>query len=101
MYHREFKERSDNLDGDALKLFEMAELIEIEEALWKYRVKLAAAFARIRIKNSALSLNDLLPLHLRDEKLSKKSDGTPITCWINTKKMKCVYHEITHITHIF
>lgn len=87
LYHREFKERVTTLSKNDMKLFELAELIEIDEALWKFRIKLAASVSRIRIKRGALSLNDLLPEHLRDEKLTKKCETNPITCWVNTKKM--------------
>lgn len=66
----------------------MANLLVIDEALWKYRVKLAAAIARIRIKKGALQLNDLLPVHLRDERLSQRIEETPLTCWVNIKKVK-------------
>lgn len=93
MYHREFKERKDSLSGNALKLFEMADLLIIDSALWKYRVKLAASIARIRIKRGALSLNDLLPHHLRDERLMKKIEENPITCWVNIKKLKYAYRN--------
>lgn len=50
-----------------------------------FQVKLAAALARLRIKNNALRLNQLLPNHLRDENLISLED-TPVTGWVNTFK---------------
>lgn len=71
----------------AAKMFEECELTTTENILWKERVKLAAAIARLRIDKSALKLSDLLPKHLRDEKLNNQ-DTTPVTCWVNIRKSK-------------
>ncbi|KAL0272729.1 UNVERIFIED_CONTAM: hypothetical protein PYX00_005590 [Menopon gallinae] len=67
-------------------LFNKIGLSPIEKDLWKAKVKLAASLARNRIKNNALRLNQLLPNHLRDERLVS-AEETPITGWINTFKM--------------
>lgn len=72
----------------AKRLFQEAGLSELERTLWDDRIKIAAAISRIRIKHSALKLNDLLPNHLRDEKVSSAAETTPVSCWVNTKKVK-------------
>lgn len=69
-------------------LFKEAGLQEAEDALWNIRIKLAAAVARLRIKNSALSLHDLLPKHLKNDAIMKKSLQSPVTCWVNITKFK-------------
>lgn len=60
---------------------------EVEVALWESRTKLAAAVARLRIQHSALSLSDLLPNHLKNDKIGECVRGA-VTCWVNLKKVK-------------
>ncbi|CAH1635075.1 unnamed protein product [Spodoptera littoralis] len=62
----------------------------IENTLWDERVHLAAAIARIRIKNRAFSLADLLPPHLREERVSACVNKDTVTGWVNTFKAKKV-----------
>lgn len=53
--------------------------------------------ARLRIKNSALSLSELLPPHLKDEKVTEQAQNNPVTCWINiykTRDTKTLCNEI-------
>lgn len=88
LYHRNFKKRESKLTVLARTLFKESGLQEAEEALWSQRIKLAAAVARLRIKNSALRLNDLLPKHLRNDVTMKKSLQSPVTCWVNIAKVK-------------
>ncbi|XP_059060270.1 uncharacterized protein LOC131853407 isoform X1 [Achroia grisella] len=64
--------------------------IEIERTIWNQRVHFAAAIARIRIKNKAFSLSDLLPLHLREERISACVNKETVTGWVNTFKAKKV-----------
>nr|XP_022919919.1 uncharacterized protein LOC111428573 isoform X2 [Onthophagus taurus] len=87
MYHRSFKKREVQNQAVANKMFAECGLSKVEEYLWKQRVKLAAAIARLRIEKSALRLNELLPGHLRDEKTTI-FDTSPVTCWVNLKKLK-------------
>ncbi|XP_028028598.1 uncharacterized protein LOC114241818 isoform X1 [Bombyx mandarina] len=61
---------------------------EMENVVWEQRVHFAAAIARIRIKNKALSLSDLLPPHLREERISACVNKDIITGWVNTFKAK-------------
>lgn len=46
-------------------------------------MRLAAALSRLRIKNSTLSLCDLLPPHLQDEKVAIASANPIVSGWIN------------------
>lgn len=62
----------------------------IENIIWNERVHLAAAIARIRIKNRAFSLADLLPPHLREERVSACVNKDSVTGWVNTFKAKKV-----------
>lgn len=55
----------------------------IDESLWRHRVRLAAALSRLRIKNGTLSLCDLLPPHLQDEKVAIASANPIVSGWIN------------------
>lgn len=88
LYHRNFKKRETKLAVLAKTLFKDSGLQEAEDALWSNRIKLAAAVARLRIKNSALKLYDLLPKHLRTGGMVKRSPQSPVTCWVNTAKVK-------------
>ncbi|KAJ8726861.1 hypothetical protein PYW08_015258 [Mythimna loreyi] len=63
---------------------------DIESVIWEQRVHLAAAIARIRIKNRAFSLSDLLPAHLREERVSACVNKDTVTGWVNTFKAKKV-----------
>ncbi|KAL4710333.1 hypothetical protein ACJJTC_011149 [Scirpophaga incertulas] len=63
---------------------------DIENAIWNQRVHFAAAVARIRIKNKAFSLSELLPPHLREERVSACINKDSITGWVNTFKAKKV-----------
>lgn len=86
LYHREFKKRETVVASTAVRLFKKARLTNAEKALWEFRTKLAAAVARLRIKKNALCLTDLLPSHLKADKVS--GSNLPVTCWINLKKVK-------------
>ncbi|KAJ2950777.1 hypothetical protein O0L34_g9042 [Tuta absoluta] len=61
---------------------------DIENAVWDQRVHFAAAVARIRIKNKAFTLSEMLPGHLREEKVSACVHKETFTGWVNTFKAK-------------
>ncbi|XP_047545611.1 uncharacterized protein LOC125077662 isoform X2 [Vanessa atalanta] len=63
---------------------------DVENAVWEQRIHFAAAIARIRIKNKAFSLSDLLPPHLREERISACVNKDTVTGWVNTFKAKKV-----------
>lgn len=89
LYHRRFQERemADGSASTADRLFPTCNLREPETALWATRIRLAAAMSRLRIANSALRLSDMLPFHLRDEKIIKASNMIPVTFWVNKNKI--------------
>lgn len=80
-YRNKFKPRK--LDEKELSSFKSLKLLEIADVLKEIKIKLAASFSKFRIKHCALSLSDMLPRHLRNERF-KKSSETVISCWINT-----------------
>ncbi|XP_044729702.1 putative methyltransferase NSUN7 [Chrysoperla carnea] len=86
LYHRKFAKR----DPHEKILIDTANygLTDIDDALWRYRIKLAASVSRLRIKNSALRLSQLLPPHLQDERVANAAETTSVTCWINTYIVK-------------
>ncbi|XP_057669739.1 uncharacterized protein LOC130901991 isoform X1 [Diorhabda carinulata] len=97
LYHRSFNKRETQLAALAHQLFDAYGLSFAENALWTQRIKLAAAIARLRIKNSALTLGELLPPHLKDEKVTEQAQNNPVTCWINlykTRDTKALCEEI-------
>ncbi|KAJ0179214.1 hypothetical protein K1T71_004926 [Dendrolimus kikuchii] len=63
---------------------------DIENVIWEQRVHFAAAIARIRIKNKAFTLSELLPLHLREERVQACVNKDSVTGWVNTFKAKKV-----------
>lgn len=62
--------------------------IEIYKCIWNDRIHLAASLARLRIKNSALSLLHLLPLHLQDNKVAIATANPIVTGWINPFRLR-------------
>ncbi|XP_045467977.1 uncharacterized protein LOC123676237 isoform X2 [Harmonia axyridis] len=88
LYHRSFKKRETAVREIASRLFHHAKLSFAENALWCQRVKLAAAVSRLRIKYNALSLMELLPSHLRGDRVNKETQNIPVTVWINNRKFK-------------
>lgn len=99
---RHFEQRDPEETIRKLKLFEGADLLGecvsfaycygyvngspflvIDGCLWQHRVRLAAALSRLRIKNGTLSLCDLLPPHLQDEKVAIASANPIVSGWIN------------------
>lgn len=87
LYHRSFKKRDTKSTAISEKLFLDAGLNVTENALCSLTIKLAASISRLRIEYNALSLSDLLPRHLRDEKVAAQSTKDTVTCWVNTKKI--------------
>jgi len=80
-YRNKFKPRK--LDEKEISSFNKLQLIEIADILKEIQIQLAASFSKFRIKHCVLSLSDMLPRHLRNERF-KKSSETVISCWINT-----------------
>jgi hypothetical protein len=87
LYKRRFLPRENHGEPLRTQLFEEAGLQEAETRLWGVRIKLAASLSRLRIKNRALNLSQLLPPHLRDAHVAAL-DEIPAAAWINTFKIE-------------
>ena len=87
LYNRRFLPRDQTEQQSRLQEFEAAGLQEVDMHLWNVRVKIAAAVSRLRIKNRALRLSQLLPTHLRDDRIVDR-ENSPVTAWINTFRIK-------------
>ena len=87
LYKRRFLPRDQLEEQSRLEEFEEAGLQAVDMHLWNVRVKIAAAVSRLRIKNNALKLSQLLPTHLRDDRIVAR-ENTPVTAWINSFKIK-------------
>ncbi|XP_038256738.1 putative methyltransferase NSUN7 isoform X3 [Dermochelys coriacea] len=70
------------------------EVRDVERYLYSFKTKLAAAFARCRIKHDALSIEYILPETLR--KQEQRASALPLYAWINTLKSspEDVYEEL-------
>ncbi|NXJ11673.1 NSUN5 methyltransferase, partial [Odontophorus gujanensis] len=62
----------------------IAEVRQIEHFLYRFRIKLAAALARCRIKHDALSIEYFLPETIK--KHEQRASALPLCAWINTFK---------------
>nr|CAD7409242.1 unnamed protein product [Timema poppensis] len=89
LYKRRFLPRDPHEEEARAELFDSCGLTELDAHLWSQHVRLAAAVARLRIKNNALKLSQLLPPHLRDEKVIAL-DEAPVTGWVNTCRTEWV-----------
>ncbi|XP_006169273.1 putative methyltransferase NSUN7 isoform X2 [Tupaia chinensis] len=63
----------------------ISEVQEVENLLNSFKVKLAAALARCRIKHDALSIYHILPETVRKQEL--RASTLPLYAWINTCKI--------------
>lgn len=88
LYHRTFNKRETKVATISSHLFDTYGLTYTENALWTQRIKLAASVARLRIKHNALSLSELLPPHLKDERVTEQAKNNPVTCWVNLVKVR-------------
>ncbi|NXX92214.1 NSUN7 methyltransferase, partial [Centropus bengalensis] len=61
------------------------EVQEVEHYLYSFKIKLAAALARYRIKHDALSIRSFLPESLK--KQEQRTSAMPLFVWINTFKI--------------
>jgi hypothetical protein len=61
----------------------------IENCVLKETTKLAASLAKNRIKADALTIEELLPIDLREVEHHKAE--LPLYCWVNTVKIECVW----------
>ncbi|XP_037386137.1 putative methyltransferase NSUN7 isoform X2 [Talpa occidentalis] len=84
------------------------EVQEVENLLNSFKIKLAAALARYRIKHDALSIYHILPEIIRKQEL--RASTLPLYAWINTCKIspeevynilkKKGYNKVTSVLHV-
>lgn len=60
----------------------------IHKLIWSHKINLAASISRLRIKNGALKLAHLLPIHLQDDKVAIAAANPIVTGWINPFKTR-------------
>ncbi|XP_046826285.1 uncharacterized protein LOC124427425 isoform X1 [Vespa crabro] len=86
MQGRKFSRRGDIVTIKTRdRIFKAVGLKDIENALLEVRTHLAASMSRLRIAESALTLDKLLPKHLRTgEGIVWSEGGTIASGWINT-----------------
>lgn len=65
--------------------------VEIHKHIWNDRVHLAASVSRLRIKNGALSLLEMLPTHLQDDKVAIATANPIVTGWVNPFKLTYIF----------
>ncbi|XP_017794150.1 PREDICTED: uncharacterized protein LOC108575767 [Habropoda laboriosa] len=71
------------------KMFQAAGLKEIENALLEVKTHVAASISRLRIRGSALKLDELLPTRLRViEGVRWTEEAAIASGWINTEKVR-------------
>lgn len=56
--------------------------------MWKMKTRLAASISRLRIRNSALHLCDMLPFHLQNNKVAIAAANPIVTGWLNPYRLK-------------
>nr|XP_012330341.1 putative methyltransferase NSUN7 isoform X2 [Aotus nancymaae] len=86
----------------------ISEVQEVENLLNSFKIKLAAALARCRIKHDALSIYHILPETVRKQEL--RASALPLYAWINTCKIspeevynnlkRRGYHKVKSVLHI-
>ena len=59
---------------------------QIETTIYHEKTDLAAELAKNRIKEDALTIEELLPLELREVEQHKAE--LPLYCWVNTLKIR-------------
>ncbi|XP_069487864.1 putative methyltransferase NSUN7 isoform X2 [Ambystoma mexicanum] len=70
----------------------IAEVREIENYLYSFKTKLAAALARCRIKYDALTIDHILPETVRTQE--RRAITVPVYAWVNTTKISV--HDICY-----
>lgn len=88
LHLRHFKKRDPKEGIYENEAYRGADVSEINDYVWAERIHLAASLSRLRIKNGALSLMDLLPAHLQDNKVAISTASPIVTGWINPFKLR-------------
>ncbi|XP_043548417.1 putative methyltransferase NSUN7 isoform X2 [Chiloscyllium plagiosum] len=66
---------------------------KVEKSLYSFKTKLAAALARCRIKNDAISIDLILPESVRNQE--RRASFLPLYAWINV--LKTSLEEVTNL----
>ncbi|XP_072424071.1 putative methyltransferase NSUN7 isoform X2 [Chiloscyllium punctatum] len=66
---------------------------KVEKSLYSFKTKLAAALARCRIKNDAISIDLILPESVRNQE--RRASFLPLYAWINV--LKTSFEEVTNL----
>ncbi|XP_041038852.1 putative methyltransferase NSUN7 [Carcharodon carcharias] len=69
------------------------EVREVERSLFNFKTKLAAALARCRIKNDAISIDLILPESVRNQE--RRASSLPLYVWVNV--LKTSLEDVTHL----
>uniref|UniRef100_UPI00398EF601 putative methyltransferase NSUN7 n=1 Tax=Pristiophorus japonicus TaxID=55135 RepID=UPI00398EF601 len=69
------------------------EVRKVEKSLWNFKTKLAAALARCRIKNDAISIDLILPESVRNQE--KRASSLPLYAWVNV--LKTSLEDVTNL----
>ncbi|XP_048405629.1 putative methyltransferase NSUN7 isoform X1 [Stegostoma tigrinum] len=69
------------------------EVRKVEKSLYSFKTKLAAALARCRIKNNAISIDLILPESVRNQE--RRASSLPLYAWINI--LKTSLEEVTNL----
>ncbi|KAH8304014.1 hypothetical protein KR018_003319 [Drosophila ironensis] len=83
LYDRQFRGRNSEDKPLQASLYKEAEVTDIADVLWQFRIRLAASISRMRIREGALRLSKLLPIHLQNEKVAIAAANPVVTGWIN------------------
>lgn len=88
LHLRHFLKRDPKERPQQRQMYKEADLQTLHKSIWDERIHLAAAMSRLRIKNGALHLSELLPTHLQDDKVAIAAANPIVTGWINPFKLK-------------
>ncbi|XP_078072696.1 putative methyltransferase NSUN7 isoform X2 [Mustelus asterias] len=69
------------------------EVREVEKSLSNFKTKLAAALARCRIKNDAISIDLILPESVRNQE--RRASSLPLYAWVNV--LKTSLEDVTNL----
>ncbi|KAK2588890.1 hypothetical protein KPH14_001751 [Odynerus spinipes] len=96
MQGRKFSRRGDVVAIETRnRIFQTVGLKDIEDALLEVKTHLAASVSRLRIAGSALTLDKLLPKHLRtSEGIVWTEESSIASGWINTANTKITKPEL-------
>lgn len=81
LFKRDFQSRPESLEN----VINGVELFYVDSMLWDCRIKLGATLSKMRIRNKAYDLEELLPIHLQSSK--SNVEDSVICGWVNGFKV--------------